>query len=246
MALTTLLSFVLPSFRTELFGLIKAVPVVRMLLSALLGSTLDEDIAAQALAVLPWVHPVVLLTGFAHAITLCTRVPVGEIDRGTIDFLLGLPVSRRATYLCQSLVWALSGATLILLGVVGFVVGSALAEVPLPSAGRLLITVCNGYLLCLSTGAVTCIFSCASARRGRAIGASLTVVVLSFAISFVAPFWPPIAKIEFLSLLNYYRPFAVLQEDTWPWSDLAVLFGVTAMALGIGGWIFERRDIRTV
>lgn len=202
LAITTLLGFFLPTFRTELFELIRATAFFRVMLSALLGTNLTEEIAAEALSVLPWVHPVVLLTAFAHAIAVCTRIPASEIDRGTIDVLLGLPVSRGQVYVCQSFIWALSGMALILSGVVGYVLGLTLAKVPLPTTGRLLVTICNTYFLYLAAGAVTCVFSSFSKRRGRAIGGALAVVVLSFAISFVAPFWEPARHVEFLSLLT--------------------------------------------
>ena len=52
-------------------------------------------------------------------IVLCTRMPAGEIDRGTIDVLLSLPVSRRAVYWSESIVWLITGVLILVMGLIG-------------------------------------------------------------------------------------------------------------------------------
>ena len=49
-------------------------------------------------------------------ILFCSRMPAGEVDVGTADVLLGLPVSRLSIYAAEALVWIAAGLLLIGLG----------------------------------------------------------------------------------------------------------------------------------
>ena len=60
-----------------------------------------------------WVHPVVLAITWVDAIIATTRVPAAEVDRGTIDVLLGLPISRFNLFASETLVWLASGVALL-------------------------------------------------------------------------------------------------------------------------------------
>ena len=95
LAVEALLTYVLPQIQEGLGGVFDEIPFLRSMLAALLGTELGDDITARTMQAFLWVHPVVLALVWAHEIPLCTRTPAGEIDRGTIDVLLSLPVSRR-------------------------------------------------------------------------------------------------------------------------------------------------------
>ena len=63
---------------------------------------------------------------------------------------------------------------------------------------------------------------------------------------FVLEVTPQVAeKIAFLSILNYYKPFAIMQSSAWPVKDMLVLAGCGAVLWTAGGIIFARRDICT-
>jgi len=100
-------------------GVLDEILFARSMLTALLGTELGDEISARTMQAFLWVHPVVLALVWAHEITFCTRMPAGEIDRGTIDIRLGLPVSRRAVYLCESIVWLVSSMLIIGMGLLG-------------------------------------------------------------------------------------------------------------------------------
>ena len=75
-----------------------------------------------------WVHPTVLTLVWAHEVVCCTRTPAGEIDRGTIDFLLGLPVSRVKIFAAELLGWLLSGVCILCCGYIGHWLASVYHE----------------------------------------------------------------------------------------------------------------------
>jgi ABC-type transport system involved in multi-copper enzyme maturation permease subunit len=176
-------------------------------------------------------------------------VPAGEIDRGTIDVMFGLPVSRWRVYIAETIVFLAWSAILILLGLLGFRLGMQAVEAPLrPPLDRLIAIVANLYCLCLAVGGLACLVSSMSDRRGRAIATVFGILIASFLQSFLAQFWAPAAKLSFLSLLSYYQPLSVFRGSgsLIPVGDMLVLviFGVATWAAG-GAW-FARRDICTV
>lgn len=240
------ISFIAPRVQTGMFTVIIKMDFARTLLSALLGTTISGDAGAQLVQTVPWVHPLVLLIVFAHEITICTRLPAGEIDRGTIDLLLGLPVSRGQVYASHALVWGVSGAVLLVLGLGGNWLGTRLAHAAMPSPDRLAITLANAWGLYLAIGCFTLLAASVGERRGRVVGIVLAVVVASFLINFLAEFWTPAKQLNAFSVLSYYRPFFIMQEARWPVRDLTVLVAASAVFFGAGGLVFHRRDIHTL
>ena len=103
-------------------------------------------------------------------------------------------------------------------------------------------------LLCLylSVGAATWLCSSLSDRRGRAIGAVFALLLASFLLNYVAGFWKPAQRIEFLSILHYYRPLMILRDGLWPARDLTVLLIVALVLWLVGGLVLSRRDLATL
>ena len=116
MAIIALLTFVYPQFQEELLEVFDRLPFIRPMITAMLGSEVGDQLNAETLQAILWVHPIVLTLLWAHAIVFCTRVPAGEIDLGTIEVLLGLPVSRRQIYYSETLAFLAAGLVILLLG----------------------------------------------------------------------------------------------------------------------------------
>jgi hypothetical protein len=220
-------------------------------LEKLLGTLVGADPALRQLGpdsfrAIAWGHPLALALLLAHAVTFCTRVPAGEVDRGSIDVLLGLPVSRWQLQLTESFVWVLSGTVVVLLGVAGNRFGNALAHGPRVELWRLTALAGNLYCLYLAVGSLAWLASALSDRRGRAVSVVVAFVLLSFLLSYLAPFWNVAEQLSFLSVLHYYIPLKVLHDGLFPLRDILVLGGLAATLWTAAGLIFVRRDLATV
>src|SRR5207247_11026217 len=88
------LGFVLPKFGAQMTQEWLQMDFSRGIMQAMLGTEIAERIGPQMFQSIIWSHPVPLALVLAHAIVSCTRVPAGEVDRGTADVLLGLSCSR--------------------------------------------------------------------------------------------------------------------------------------------------------
>jgi ABC-type transport system involved in multi-copper enzyme maturation permease subunit len=242
-----LLTAVLPTLQKGLNEFLVTLPFIRTFLQALLGSDLGGNITAQMLQAIVWIHPVVLAIVWAQEIVFCTRVPAGEIDRGTIDVLLSWPASRRRIFLCEAAVWLASGVLLVTMGFAGHCLAalSVRAEGE-PPASRVLLVLFNLYCVYIAVGGLAYFLSAMSDRRGRAMAAVFAVVLASFLLSFVALIWPPAERLAPLGILSYYQPAQILAIGRAPWGNMAWLVAAGAILWLAACETFARRNICTV
>ena len=246
-AAQVLLALILGTFGRQLAEQWVQMKFVQNVLSALLGTEMGAALGPKAMASIAWVHPMVLALVWAHAILFCTRVPAGELDRGTIDVLLALPVSRTRLYVSESCVWLTGGLLIVTMGLIGNIVGRCLVgREASETTSQLLAVSLNLYALYIAVGGGAWLVSALSDRRGRAVGVLFAILVVSFFLNSMTAFHAGVKRVSFLSVLTYYRPLRVLQGSSWPTADMMVLLGVGVVLWLAGAIVFARRDIRTV
>ncbi len=249
MGIEAILAYVLPTFVQQFSPQLLQLEFFRSIIQALLGTDVGDMLSSDALHAIAWAHPVVLTILWAHGIVFFTRLPAGEIDRGTIDVFLGLPVSRWRAYASDLAVFLTSGLVVISLGLLGcFLGGLAVEPEYRPRPQHILLVVVNLFCLYLAVGGLSALVSSLSERRGRAVALVVGMLVASFLLNFLAQLWPPAARLAFLSLMHYHQPLLVLREagsGTWPLADMTVLTLTAAITWTAGGVCFARRDICT-
>ncbi len=244
---TLLLTMLLPKLELGIRHVFATLPFVRQLIQALLGEDLGVSITPQTLQAIIWVHPTVLALVWAQEIVFCTRVPAGEIDRGTIDILLSWPISRRKLFCSESIVWLAAGIWLCLMMMVGHTVARHLVSLSTPFSWRRgLIVLGNLYSMYVAVGGVTLFISAMSDRRGRAMAVVFGLVLVSFLLNFLVQFWQQIEVLAPLGVLNYYRPAQILATGKVPLHEMLVLWSVAAVAWVAALEIFARRNICTL
>ena len=242
-----LLAYALLDFVDQMSAILTQVKFAQRVFHALLGTNLTDRLGPEVLESIAWVHPAVLALVWAHAIIYCTRVPAGEVDRGTIDVLLGLPVSRWQIYRNESLVWLGSGIAILLLAAAGNVLGRVIAATgPRIDSWRLAALIANLFSLYLAVGGLTWLVSALSDRRGRAMAVVFVFLLGSFLLNFLTQFWSMADRLSFLSLLHYYSPLLIMRDGLWPIRDVIVLFTVGGVLWVAGGVVFSRRDLATL
>src|SRR4029077_7545173 len=117
------LAFILPKFGAQMSQQWLQLDFARGIMQAMLGSEIGDRLGPDMFQAMAWVHPVPLALIWAHAIVSCTRVPAGEVDRGTADVLLGLPVSRWEVFFSETSVWLVCGAAIHAAALAGNLLG---------------------------------------------------------------------------------------------------------------------------
>jgi hypothetical protein len=240
------LAFVLPKFASQISADMQ-VNFMRGIMQAMLGTEIATQVGPQIFQSIAWVHPVVLSLVWAHALVCCTRVPAGEVDRGTADVLLGLPVSRWDVFISETLMWFVCGMAILAAALAGNFVGClGLPSAQRPQLSRLFIVVLNLFCLYFAVAGLSCLVSSMSNRRGRAMTMVFLMLLAVFLLNYLAEFWRPLASIAFLNPLHYHRPVNVLGTGAWPWKHMALLLGFGGAMWLAGGAVFARRDLSTV
>lgn len=226
---------------------LQEIEIMRRFISSLVGSDVAGRIGPETLNAVPWVHPLFLALFWAFAILVCTRVPAGEIDRGTVDILLAMPLSRTRIFAAEALLAAGGGLVVLAMGLLGNFIGQTLIPPDArPDPARLLIVLLNLYVLYLAIAGMTLLFSSMADRRGRAVGGAFGVVLVLFLWNFLAEYWQPAKDAGVANILTYYKPMPILSDGAFPTLDVLVLLAV-ATPLWLAAWqVFVHRDVCTV
>ncbi|MFV2068542.1 MAG: ABC transporter permease subunit [Pirellulales bacterium] len=242
-----LLAYVMPTFAEQMSINLTQIEFIRHLVQAMLGAELAGRLGPEMALSIPWTHPVVLAVAWAHAVICSTRVPAAEIDGGTADILLTLPVSRWQIMISETIVSMTAGLVILGMLVLGNLMGNSLiADGPDVDTWRRTAVAANLYCLYLSVGGIAWLACSLSSRRAHAITAVFLILVASFLLNYLAPFWEAAKTVSGLSLLVYHRPLPVLRDGVCPWHDMAILLALASSLWLAAGTIFARRNICTV
>lgn len=184
--------------------------------------------------------PIVLL---AVAIAAGSGAIAGEEERGTLDLLLSLPLSRTrclleklAALVCET--FALAVVLWILLVIVSYSVGMGV------SAGHLGAAVLVLLLFALGFGALALAIGAATGRKALAIGLSSTLAVAADVINALAPLASWLDKVKLISPFYYYTHGDPLRNGL-DLSDLLVLLAIVVVFAAVAPFLFRRRDLTT-
>lgn len=242
-----LLAYVLPTFQEQFSDTVRQIRFVQTFVSAMLGVKTLDNLGVEAFLAFPWVHPVVLAVVWAHPVQWCTRVPAGEIDRGTADVLFTLPVTRWQILKSETVVGLTAGLIVLLLAAAGNFTGTRYVDPDLrPAVDRLFMVDGNLFCLYIAVAGVTLLVSSLCSRRGVAIAIAFSILLTSLLLNVLAQFWEPADKVSFLGLLYYYQPLYILRDGIVPWRNLGVLVAVGTVCWTAAGAILARRDISTI
>ncbi len=188
-------------------------------------------------------HPIMYALLTSAGVGIAAGSVATEVERGTIDLVLGRPVGRRP-YLLAKAAAAVAAVTLVEAGALAGTLAARLTIDRLDEVGAVKIVgaFVSSWLLFTAIALVAVLVSARSSLRGRALGLAVGFVVGSFFLNFIALLVNGLAPLRFASVFHYYAPTRIL-SGTVPGMDLAVLAAVGVAALGVATWWFGRRDL---
>ncbi len=188
-------------------------------------------------------HPIAIALLSVFAIGYCVSAVAGERQRGTLEVVLGRPVSRRS--LCLTV---LGAATLfVAAAVAAALVGTAASAAMMNVLDELIVEHLpalwlNMLALYLAIAAISLAASVSHDRTAPAAALALAIVLTSYSLQFIGTIWPDADWLRSYSLFHYLRPDAVL-ESGLPIVDVVVLAAVALAATAYALVVFLRRDI---
>ncbi len=231
---------------TELLSFVSKFPFLQKVFEMSLGIKVSGEVSLSVLFAACFTHLMVMMLAWSVIIATSTRVTVGEVEQGTADLLLTLPVHRYEVYVSTSLVWMISATLLSFMPLLGIWIGTFFVDTSeVIDLKRYIAPACNFLCLNLAIGGITSMFGCLLNRRSVTIGLVIAIVFLSSVLNFLEPFLDEIKRIKFLSLLSYFRPVDIVRTGVWPSAHCTVLLVVALLCWIVGLIAFSRKDIPT-
>lgn len=177
----------------------------------------------------------------AVGVTWGARVATDEIEAGTADILLSLPISRRRFMVTRILAEVCVLAVLVLVLAVSLIIGTPIVDMSVGSA-RILAAAWSTGLTGLVFGSIGVVVGALSGRRSMSLGISLAFAIAAFVVYSLAPL------VGFMEDINPFNPmqWTVGAESLKRGFDVgyaitSLMFAAVMSSLAV--IVFERRDI---
>jgi ABC-2 type transport system permease protein len=175
------------------------------------------------------------------SITMFAGIGVGDEDRGTLETLLSLPVSRLKVF------WQKFAGTAVLTGLasIGIMLG-VLVSFPIihGSMGlyNLLTATVACWLIGLVFGTITYALGASTGKRGLTIGLTSGLAFGAFMISSLAPAVDKLSTVQKFTPFYYYNVPSIALNGI-KFTNMLVLLAGMAVLLLISAAIFKNRDL---
>lgn len=182
-------------------------------------------------------------TAIIFVILSGAAVVAQEIERGTADFWLSVPVSRTRLLLSKQVALLTSILFVVLTSTVALALSSRAFGGELTARGFTQLTIALTCFLVSFAGLAT-LASAMASERSKAAGLVGGVILFMYLAWVVAGLSEEVAWLRYLSLLTAYDPLAAMLGQL-PWYKPA-LHLIVGLGAGIAAlFVFSRRDILT-
>jgi ABC-type transport system involved in multi-copper enzyme maturation permease subunit len=189
-------------------------------------------------------HPIVLALLAINAISIPTRHVAGEIESGTMEWLLAQPVRRGGLMLS---LWV-TGILLVFLLICGAWAGSfsAMAVTHNFSAEIVIKMIqigTNLWLLFVLIMSLAMMISAFGKEGGRAGMRAAAITLVFYLLHFLSTVWESLAVIKPYNIFTYYQPQKLMFGERSFSLNAFVLLVLIGLMFWIGMRQFQRRDI---
>lgn len=210
-------------------------PALRRLFGDVDVSKIDGWIQVELVSYLPLL---LAIYGGIYAAGTVSR----EVEQRTIDFILGLPVSR-AKFIGSRIIVGLLNLLAICLGVLMVLVAGVALMGHAPSAGRYALALLNAYLLAaaLLTAYIAIATFVDEQSRITGITLGLTFVLYIMTAALQATGAPDVVR--WFMPFEHYHSAQAMSGDGLPAGPLLALAGATGVAVTVALYWYNRRDL---
>ena len=165
----------------------------------------------------------------------------GEIDRGTVELWLSVPVARWRLLSAKQIALLIGIVVLAAITVALIAVAGRLANEPLATSG-LLATGVVLSALCIAVGGYTSLFSSIFSSRGSAAGLAAGVTIGSYLLGILSGISKDFDWLKYLSITSAFHPQQALLNGAADAGEVSVLMAVGVVTALVSLAVFQRRD----
>jgi len=218
-------------------------PFIRRFMTVMIGSDPLTFMSPTAITAFGFTHPLVWTLLVVFVLSMATGTLAGEMDRGTMDVLAALPVSRASLYVSIGLVLLAFGLPMCWGVWLGAAIGRLLVGAADVRLGLLARVACHLYATYVLIASFSLAVSAMSSRRGPAVAAAFFLVFYAFLLNLLRALWSALDVLAWTDFLHYYQPLLIVRDEAIRWGDIAVLLTASLVWWAIGLIVFLRRDI---
>ncbi len=209
-----------------------------------LGEQFLTQMSLAGASLVGYNHPVVLTFLAVLAIMLPSRHLAGELEEGSLELLLALPVRRWRVLFS---LWV-SAVLMLLLVTAAAWIGTALGRLLYPSPDHLpflkIIQVgINLWLVMAVVSSYTFLIALLSKEAGRAAMRAAGLTLFFFFWNYTTQIWSTVQSLEILSIFYYYQPRQILSGEPGYAGNLLVLIALAFVLTTISLYRIESRDM---
>ena len=210
----------------------------------LIGEQFFSHLTVDGAAAFGFNHPMILAIFVIVVISITTKHLTGEIEKGTMELMLSLPIKR--TYFVFRL-WFISA--LITLFLIAFALLGAylgvyfFGEISQEFIYKISTIGLNLWFLIVLIMSFSLLISTFEREASKAVGKSSIVIIIFYFFDFLSTAWDPLAFTKTFNIFTYYQPQKLMFGDRHLIDNLPVLSILIILCLGISLWQFNRRDI---
>ena len=182
---------------------------------------------------------VLIVGGFL--ITIATSEFTKEVETGTIETLLSLPITRGKVYLTKWLNIMLTAALMAVFTVMGTAVFGKLYHIAFSMKAFYLTTILT-VLFFWTIAAFTIMVSVIFNERSKPIFISIALLAIGYMINSLANVVNAVKDFRFLAIFHYYDTARALAEKEIGLTSIAVFLGVIILSSAFGYFWFKNRD----
>ena len=209
-----------------------------------MGEEFIGQFTINGIAAFGYNHPIILIFFSMIAIMLPTRHIGNEIEEGSLELMLSLPV-KRLSILCS--LWLFTFFAILVLTAscwLGTIWGLHLnpESINLPFINILKIGI-NLTAIMLTINAYTFLIAAYSREGSKVALRAAGITLFFYFLSYATKIWLAIQPLKHITIFNYYQPQMLMTGQAKFFNNIIVLFALTLIFLVIAFRRINRRDI---
>jgi ABC-2 type transport system permease protein len=165
-----------------------------------------------------------------------------EIEQRTVDFILGLPISR-TDYIVSRLLVGLGNLALVCAGVLAIITAGVLVIGHTPSVGNYALALANAFLLSAALFAAYAAVAAALDEQARVTGITLGITFVTYVLTAALRVTDAPEPVRWLMPFEHYHSAEAMTQGSLPIAPMLLLLAATIVAAAFAIYWYNRRDI---
>lgn len=198
-----------------------------------------ENFLSAELYSITWSLLLIIMT-----ISIAGASLANEVEKGTIEFLLSAPISRKKLFFSRYL----AGALMIL----AFAAITIYAAIPIAAVFNIDVQIANystlvlmAFLFGLATFSISMFLSAVFSDRGKVYFVSAGTIVLMYVANIVATLKEKFSDLKYVSFFHYFDAVRILIHNELDTTGIWVFLTIIVVFTIAGLIAFDKRDIAT-